>query len=210
MAGQETTNRFLFEEYRAAKELTFHVDGLRAKVTSYFIALAGLALTALSVLFSAVDRKENEGLIRWDVTLTSLGLAVLGVLVVLIVARLRRVQLESFRIMNNVREHFLGGDVELWNVVELSRRTLPKPRRWSGSHFWVASVQIVSGVGLAVGLYMLMTPIGDVLPGSASIPVAVAAGIALSAGLDFVYLRLARPPARPRYTRDPSLTPEAG
>ena len=203
MAGQDTTNHFLFEEYRAAKELTFHVDGLRAKVTSYFIALAGL-------LFSAVDRDDNEGLIRWDVTLTSLGLAVLGVLVVLIVARLRRVQLESFRIMNNVREHFLGGDVELWNVVELSRRTLPKPRRWSGSHFWVASVQVVSGVGLAVGLYMLMTPIGDLLPGSASIPVAVAAGIALSAGLDFVYLRLARPPARPRYAKDPSLTPEPG
>lgn len=208
MAGQDTTTAFLFKEYDAAKELTFHVDGLRAKVTSYFIALAGLALTALSVLFSAFERNGNEELTRWVATLTSFGLAVLGVLVVLIVARLRRVQLEAFRIINNIREYVVGGDVELWNVVELSRRTLPKPRRWSGSHFWVASVQIVSGVGLAVGLYLVMTPIGDALQESASIPVALLAGIALSAGLDSAYLRLARPPARPEYSKDPSLTPD--
>jgi predicted small metal-binding protein len=209
-ADERRTAEFLLKEYDAAKELTFHIDELRAKLTSYFIALSGLALTALSLLFSSAEKSNpDEELIRWTVAFAFFGVGVVGAVVVRIIARLRRAQLESFRIMNNIREHFLGDDVKLWNVVELSRETLPEPTRKSGSYLWVLAIQLLSTVGLGFGLYIFVSPLTDWVGRNVGIAIAGIIAVAFFRWLDLTYLRRARPPSAPEYKKSPRCTPTA-
>jgi hypothetical protein len=90
----------------------------------------------------------------------------IGWIVVLGLARLRRVQIEYFGIINNIREHFLGLDYDLWNRVQVSRRTLPKPNRRSGTYMWLllvilssSSLMLFAVYLLTVKVYALLTPV---------------------------------------------------
>ena len=155
MHGQSPVDEFLLREYESAKELTFHVDDLRAKLTGYFITLFGLAAAGVSLLAGGANSTSADRLVKGILAVAFLAVGATGFVIVLIVARLRRVQFEHFRIMNNIREHVLGDRVDLWNVVELSHETLPQePIRTSGSYFWVATIGTIGGFALGIGLYL--------------------------------------------------------
>ena len=50
--------------------------------------------------------------------------AILGHLFICVLAKIRKVQLEYFVIINNIRKYFIETDYLLWNVVQLSDKTL--------------------------------------------------------------------------------------
>jgi hypothetical protein len=101
--------------------------------------------------------------------------------------------------MNNVREHFLGDDPLLWNVVELSRATLPVPNRSSGTFMWLSMILVVSALSTGLGLYIF---VHDVIHGASDElvwTVVVAGSAAVPLGLQAIYFAMAKVPERPAY-----------
>jgi hypothetical protein len=191
--------QFLLKEYDSASQLTYHIDELRNKLTGFFMLFTGVAVGAFSLILKGEARHIVE-----PVKLTSsvcVAIAILGVIVVGILARLRKVQLEHFRIINNIREYFLTGHLELWNVVELSHNTLPMPRRlsaWtnrsSGSYLWVFIIMLVNGLLVVASIYLVTVKVH----GIASQPIlwiALIAATTLFWSLqDRLYFAMATPP----------------
>jgi hypothetical protein len=192
--------QLLLKEYESARELTYQIDELRSRLTTYFVTLAGVAVAGLSLTLK--DFTSSSQYLRSTlVGLLFLAVAGVGILTVVILARLRRVQLEHFRIIDNIRAHFLGDDYELWNVVELSAQTLPKPTRRSGTYFWLLMIELVSWGSATLGAYVLMRRAHHVLAGWSAVTLAAVGALVVMLAVDVLYLRLAQAPARPRYGR---------
>jgi hypothetical protein len=133
--------------------------------------------------------------------------ALLGSTFVLIIARLRRSQIEHFRIANNIRTYFLGKNYELWNTVELSAKTLPKPNRLSGSYFWVLLIILASSYLYLLTTYIHLT---KVFGFSYFNWAYIICGIVFMLSLylhDKLYFALADPPSPKKYSYENS--PEA-
>lgn len=185
-------DEFLLKEYDTAVKLTFHVDEMRSKFTNLFITIAGAAAAAISILIQ--DTAKNPAIGNFEVLLGVflLLLAATGILVISVIAKLRRVQLENFRITNNVRKHFLSENYSLWNVVELSDQTLPSPSRRSGTYFWTMVLILINSYVIALGVYFLFHDIA----------LAVIGTILLILIQDDLYLRLATPPQVRVYSQE--------
>jgi hypothetical protein len=191
-------DQLLMKEYDNAKEMTYHVDGLRDRLTVFFVTIAGIAAAGLSVVLRRGDEDSTTLLI---VTALFLLVGALGGVVTVIVARLRSVQIEHFRILSNIRTYFFPADnYELWNVVELSPASVPTPSRRSGSYFWALAIILVSAFAIGVGGYLIVAEALDW-----SWYVGLAIGVVLGGGwglrLDSEYIMRASPPDRPGYGR---------
>ena len=142
---------------QTAARLTYHIDMLRDRLTAFFVTVTGIAVAGLSIVVKDDAGPDAVSLALAVAAALFFVVAVLGALVVSILARLRRAQIEHFRIMNNIREHFLGEqDLSLWNVVELSRATLPTPNRRSGTFMWLTMILVMSAFAAGLAVYVVM------------------------------------------------------
>lgn len=148
---------FLLEEYKNACHLTFHIDELRSKLTSFFLTFSSITVAVLLLLlkddFSEIITFPPELIVVSFLLLE----AFIGICIVLVLARLRKVQIEHFRIINNIRTSFLKNNYELWNVVQLSSKTLPTPNKTSGSYYWLLMIVFVTSILLTVSTYILLS-----------------------------------------------------
>jgi len=144
----------LLKEYDSAQRTANRMDKLRHKVTSYYLAFTGIFIsigatavvsfiskTKLFSLKSAtctdtfctysklVDEYNGISLtsgFKIILTLILLIFILWGIAVWFIQIKLRKVELENFRILAKIKEYFLGEkNFELWDIVELSKRTIP-------------------------------------------------------------------------------------
>jgi len=149
--------QFIMKEFENAATLTFHIDNLRNTLTGFFLTFAGLAAAGLAFLLKG-EASFDLGLPLPALIAGLLAfLGVLGLAAIKILAKLRGVQLEHFRIMNNVRKHFLGDNHALWNVVQLSDKTLPKPNRGSGTYYWLVMIMLVTALLFASAAFLMLT-----------------------------------------------------
>jgi hypothetical protein len=149
--------QFIMKEFENAATLTFHIDNLRNTLTGFFLTFAGLAAAGLAFLLKG-EASFDLGLPLPALIAGLLAfLGVLGLAAIKILAKLRGVQLEHFRIMNNVRKHFLGDNYALWNVVQLSDKTLPKPNRGSGTYYWLVMIMLVTALLFASAAFLTLT-----------------------------------------------------
>ena len=159
MTDLDRKEQFLFEEYRSHDEHARHVDGVHNHLVSFFLTFAGLVSVGLSLLLKE-SGITGVGKPQGFVGILFLLVATIGVFVVCVVARLRKRQLEDFRIINKIRTHFLGveqEDLQWWNVVEFSERTLPDPKSIkSGTFFRVMTIMLSSSAILGLSLYFLV------------------------------------------------------
>lgn len=164
----ETADEFLLKEYESAQKLTCHVDDMRSKLTQFFITLGGVALAAISVLTKKDMDPVLFGAPWWGVaSFAVFGCAVLGVLFVLIIAKLRRVQIEHFHITNNIREYFLErheNSDKVLGIVMLSKKTIPKPTRNSGSYYWVLLIIVLTSILFAIATFLLSVNLAEIEP----------------------------------------------
>ena len=191
---------FLIKEYESAGKLTFEIDTLRGRLTNFFLTLSGVAAGGLTLLIKGEvgDKFElPEGIIA----VLMLLVAILGAVVVGILARLRKAQLEHFRIINNIRKYFLKKDYELWNIVELSEKTLPNPNRKSGTYLWVLLIIIVSAYLFAMSVYIHIFHIWEVNEYQSMVYLlSVICGLVFAKILDWIYLISAKVKRKPLYT----------
>ena len=184
-------DEFLLKEYDSAVQLTYHVDELRSKFTNLFITIIGAAAAAISLLIEESVTSTLFGNFEVSAGIFLLCLALIGILVIIVIARLRKVQLEHFRITNNIRKHFLGSNYSLWNTVELSDKTLPAPTRKSGTYFWTMALIILNSYVTTLGIYLLLKRPS----------IAIIGGLLFVALQDFLYFRLATPPSVREYSK---------
>jgi hypothetical protein len=199
--------QFLLREYEAASKLTFHVDDLRDRLVKFFLSFSGLAAAALMMLLKGEAEGGEFGYPEGVVGLFFFVVATLGIIVVRVLGRLRAVQIEHFRITNNIREYFLGQDLDLWNVVELSKDTLPRPGRKSGTYAWVLSIIVITSYFAGFGLYLFVFKVGEPLcEAKQAYALAAAFGLALIFALDFSYFKAACAPEPRSYENPPVKT----
>lgn len=148
---------FLLKEYDSAAQLTYHIDELRNKLTGFFLTFSGIASAALGILLRGQATGGAFALPELAVAIMLGLVSCVGIAITAILARLRRVQIEHFRIINNVRKHFLQDDYELWNTVQLSQKTLPHPNRKSGTYFWLLLIILVSSSLFTVSIYLILS-----------------------------------------------------
>ncbi len=147
--------KYLFEEYKTAVKLTYHIDNLRNNLTKFFLTFGGVAVGGVTIILRGDGGGNLLGGIERVIGILLLIVAITGVLIVGILARLRKSQIEHFRIINNIRKYFLGKDYELWNVVQLSGKTLPKPNRLSGTYMWLLLIIVVNSYILALSIFLV-------------------------------------------------------
>jgi len=157
-------DEFLLMEYESATGLTNHIDELRNKLTGFYLTFAGVAVAGVAILIKGETKSTVFERVDGVIAVLLFIVALLGWIVVLGLARLRRVQIEYFGIINGIREHFLNRDYDLWNIVKVSRQTLPVPNRYSGSYMWLLLVMITSSSLLLFSLYLFLVKVCLHLP----------------------------------------------
>jgi len=158
------TDYFLVEEYKAANELTLHVDNFRNKLTSFYLTFAGIALSGIVFLFqnNIVDERTIYNMTD-IIGLLMMLVTVIGFLFIGVLARSRRIQLEQYGIINNIREYFIKNDVRYWNILQLSKYTLPKARLFTGTYYWVLIIMILNAVICFIAVYLMCYSINNIL-----------------------------------------------
>lgn len=191
---------FLLKEYDAAQQLTYHVDELRSKLTQFFLFFTGFATAALTLLVKGETKTTVFEKPEGAVALLVLVIALLGSTFISIIARLRRSQIEHFRITNNIRTYFLGKNYKLWNTVKLSEKTLPKPNRLSGSYFWVLLIILATSYLYLLTTYIHLTKVFDLPRFNLAY---IISGVVFMVSLylhDKLYFALADPPSPEEYS----------
>jgi hypothetical protein len=189
----------LLAEHDHAVVVSNHLDNLRNVLTSFFLTLNGGVLIAASIVVKGEVASRALGSPDAFLAILALAVAAIGTLFVATIARMRRVQIERYRIANAVLDALL--DPPRRAVVPYSNDRLSRDaggsgllRRLTGSYLWTLALVLPTAVlaGYAVGL--LAGPVHHVVgrPWSAILGVLVAAVVA--AANDVMYFLLSAPP----------------
>lgn len=201
-ADRSQKNEFILKEYDTAIQLTLHVDELRSRFTNLFITIAGVVAAVISLLLQGNTNGNTFGKLEVVAGIILILIALVGLLVIAVIARLRKVQLENFRITNNIRKHFLGNDYALWNVVELSGDTLPMPNRHSGTYYWSMVIMLLNSYTAALAIYLFLAQVWKLTTPPNSFVWAIVGGLIFIVLQNVIYFRLAIPPAPRIYSKD--------
>jgi hypothetical protein len=191
-------DEYLFKELEMASKLTFHIDELRHKVTSFFLSFIGIAGVAMSIIIKGEFNTKNKFFSESNLPFLLFFVAILGGIVIFILGRLRRSQIEHFRIINNIREHFLKKDMEYWNIVQLSDKTLPTPNHSSGTYFWTLLIIVVNSALVTLATAILLQQ------DKSCIAYSMFALIASLFVCDSIYFYSAQPPESIKYSQKTS------
>jgi hypothetical protein len=192
---QSSRSSILLLEYERSSEFCNHVDDVRNVITSFFLTVAGVAVLAVD-RFSSGDLKSGPlGSPALRAMFVLLAVSLLGFLFVLVISRLRRVQLERYSIMNGILDTLLEGDDR--GLIPFTNSNIPgQPsaaalrRRATGSYFWTLILVLPSasllGIACAIGLSILSAP--GIVTGAAG----VSSGVAYAVLCDGAYFRFSR------------------
>lgn len=148
-------DEFLFKEYSTAIQLIFHIDDLRYKLTTLFLSIASIGAAGVAILSRGDNFDAIESKIILGIFLFMAGM--IGGLIVIILGRLRRHQIEHYRICDKIRNYFFKCNYILWNIVEKSEITRPKPTRGSAPYYWLLIIIVVGSfmLGLSICFFVL-------------------------------------------------------
>ncbi|MBA3339112.1 MAG: hypothetical protein H0T54_05090 [Geodermatophilaceae bacterium] len=182
-------------EYERSSEFCNHVDGVRNVITSFFLTVVGAAAFYLD-RFSSGDLKTGQvGSPSTRVIGLLCLVSVIGLLFVLVIARLRRVQLERYVVMNGILDHILMGEtrklIPFVNArIAGSAGAGAIGRRTTGSYFWTLIIVLPATllVGTASSLVFGLMRLNSVALPLLSIICAVLYAVVC----DLLYFRLSR------------------
>jgi hypothetical protein len=204
--------QYLLKEYDSAVTLTNNLDELRNKFTSFYLVFTGTAVAAISFMLQGQLKVQVFGEVEYIVAYVMLFVALCGTFVIRGIARLRKVQLEHFGIINNIRDYFLQDNCELKTVVQLSSMTLPRPSLTSGSYMWVLLVMFTSSSLAGGGILLLLNkgilvnlpwvPSSTEWTGAENASVAAFSFVIVLLVQNWLYFRVAQPPEQRDYCHD--------
>ena len=181
----ELARQIITAEFGYVAQTAFQANEDRARAWQYFfVTFATLIAALLSTQVEGIDQRQ---LYLTFVVIFTL-LAVLGVITILQLVRLRQAWLESVRAMNQIKERLVADDPALAGYFRWTNNTVPAPFKLRSFGFLQAlSVALLSG--LAVGAAVAF---GGLAGGRAVVPWALsllAAGFAAAGILGLGYVR---------------------
>ncbi len=193
----ERNDQFLVEEYKNANALTFHIDKIRNQQVSFFLTFLGIAIGGVITYYKG-DFKALLGFNSNYFVGVLLFIAwLLGLVLVGNLGRLRRIQIEQYGIINNIREHFYEKEYSYWNIIQLSEKTLPVPNRKSGTYLWVSSLLLLNSILFPLATSFLSLP--SLYP-KLVVPVILFTYGASFFLMDRIYFHYALPPKQRNYS----------
>jgi hypothetical protein len=192
-------DEFIIEEYKTAVKLTYHIDELRNKLTTFFLTMTGIGAAGLAIFFKGEARTDIFNSIM---NISLLVVVIVGFLIVMVLARLRRVQIEHFGIIDNIREYFFNRDYHLWNVIQLSQKTKPSPNRGSGTYLWLLVIIMVNSSVFALSIYIFSARANNCIGVNYKYLVSFASFCLLVYVQDWIYFKLAFPIKKKEYSEN--------
>jgi len=194
-ASPSTGHDLLLLEYERSSEFCNHVDNVRNVITSFFLTIVGAAAFMID-RFSSGDLKDGP-LGHPAVRLAALlyAVAFVGILFVLVVGRLRRVQLERYMVMNSILDRVLQGATR--GVIPFRNSGIAGRsgagalgKRSTGSYFWTLII-VLPAASLA-GLSTSVLISGSTSLGWFAVFSGVGAGLLYGLICDYGYFRASR------------------
>jgi hypothetical protein len=157
----DTQHELMLLEYERSSEFCNHVDGVRNVITSFFLTVVGGAAFLIDRFSSAELKAGPLGSPTVRVVALLYLVATIGLLFVVVIARLRRVQLERYAIMNGILDRVLTGATR--DVVPFANTSIAggsgagaMRRRSTGSYFWTMILVLPGAllVGIATALVL--------------------------------------------------------
>jgi hypothetical protein len=188
-----TSHEMLRLEYEKASDFCAHVDDVRNVITSFFLTLVAGAAIVLSKYIDDSLGVTQLATPTFIALIAAWGVAVIGGLFVITLARTRRVQLERYHTMNAILDECLLAEHR--GIIPFSVETIANgrskraiPRRSTGSYAWTMVIVLPTSGLVAVGLLILVS---DLSVGTdISRVLSIAAGGAAVAALDALYISL--------------------
>jgi len=181
----ELSRSIVAAEFNYIAQTAFQANEDRARAWQYFFVTFATLIAAL--LSTQVADGFRQQLYLTFVVIFSL-LAVLGLITIVQLVRLRQAWLESVRAMNQIKERLIADDPSLADYFRWHNATVPPAFKWRSFGFLQAlSVALLSGlaVGAAVAFGALARG-AAVVPWGWSLPAAVVAAALI---LSFGYIR---------------------
>ena len=184
-------------EYERSSELCSHVDDVRNVITSFFLTIVAGMAVAVSRYAEGSLPGSRVGTPEQVVSAVSAGVAVLGALFVMTLARLRRVQLERYQLMNGILDAALDPRVRHLVPFDQSSVALPGRRkalrvRSTGSYLWTLVIILPTAAVSVVTTLVALSPqqVSTAVRTGGAAVVAVVVVVAL----DRIYQALSTPP----------------
>ena len=161
-AGPEVdpSTSLLISEYERSSEFCNHVDNVRNVITSFFLTLVGAAAFALNRYTSGEIKSGSLGSPAARVSYLLGGIAITGVLFVMTIARLRRIQIERYQIMNTILDAVLTTahrsllPYQNDRIPGVTSGSHPFNKRLSGSYIWTVILLLPTASTAALATYL--------------------------------------------------------
>lgn len=158
-------NKILLAEFNHAANLTFRADEDRIRVFRYYLATVGTLIATLIL----VDLTDKLHLIIFGLVFA--GLAVLGVMSLLKLAKLRLAWIDSVLAMHQIKNYYIQNckEIQLEKAFRWKDKDIPSPgKKWTVAFLMVVSISFLSSfaiigtilfLGLAITGKILIAPI---------------------------------------------------
>ncbi len=154
----EPYQEFLTAEFQYIAQTAFQAQEDRARVSEFFLISIGSLIAA--IISSQINQLNIILLARWLVVIFGV-VAVLGMLTVLHLARLRTAWLESVRAMNSMKDALIRECPTLADCFSWQTATIPSPfKAWSVGFLLALEVSILSGVVIGAAVFAGATASG--------------------------------------------------
>jgi hypothetical protein len=154
----ESYQEFLTAEFHYIAQTAFQAQEDRARVSEFFLISIGSLVAA--IISSQIDQLDIIMLTRWLVAIFGV-VAVLGMLTVLHLARLRAAWLESVRAMNSMKDAVMQECPALVDCFCWQTSTIPSSfKAWSVGFLLALEVSILSGVVIGAAVFAGATASG--------------------------------------------------
>ena len=142
-------NEILVAEFEYIATTAFQANEDRARVSNYYLMTAGAAVAAI---LGAKIEGEMQPVGYWGFAVVFGALAIIGLLTVLQLARLRSAWRSSAQAMNQIKDYYRERcpDAQLEKAFAWTTETLPEPTKPSSVAFLLALSVILVDAGAAV------------------------------------------------------------
>lgn len=193
--GYDAAEAVLLLEYERSSEFCNHVDGVRNVITSFFLTVVGGVVIVVDKFASGGLGSGPLGSPAVRVVVLLGFVAMVGMLFVMVIARLRRVQLERYSVMNAILDRLTTAAdravVPFRDSTVAGRATASAvDRRTTGSYFWTLIILLPAAALLGVAASLVGG--GLSAPSVVRVLVGVLVGAVYVALADFLYFRLSR------------------
>lgn len=151
MAAQNLDpNEILSSEFNHASKMAFQADEDKVRVFSYYLATAGTLIATLIL----GDLNNNFHLFIFGVLFA--GLAVLGIMSLLKLAKLRLAWIDSIRTMHRIKSYYIQNNADLEKAFRWTDKTIPSPgKKWTVAFLMAVTISFLSSFSVGGAVFFL-------------------------------------------------------